>query len=140
MIEDLLVLQKGFAVFDSEVGSGLFFVATDSSDYDMWVKAISAALRNVESNVSEDMTLMNVQADSGINQDSDELPTMTHQFVDPLKVCTASVSTQAFKSDRFRENIPLKELADPAGDGALEQHKFIPRVRIRSIDDYLCVL
>jgi hypothetical protein len=46
-----------------------------------------------------------------------------------LKVCTASVSTQAFKSDRFRENIPLKELADPAGDGALEPHKFIPRVR-----------
>jgi hypothetical protein len=124
-----LVRQKGFAVFDSEVGSGLFFVATDSSDYDMWVKAISAALRNVESNVSEDMTLMNVQADSGINQDSDELPTMAHQFVDPLKVCTASVSTQAFKSDRFRENIPLKELADPAGDGALEPHKFIPRVR-----------
>ncbi len=115
-----LVRQKGFAVFDSEVGSGLFFVATDSSDYDMWVKAISAALRNVESNVSEDMTSMNVQADSGINQDSDELPTMAHQFVDPLQVCTAYVSTQAFKSDRFGEKIPLKELADPAGDGALE--------------------
>ncbi len=114
------VRQKGFAVFDSEVGSCLFFVATDSSDYDMWVKAISAALRNVESNVSEDMTSMNVQADSGINQDSDELPTMAHQFVDPLQVCTASVSTQAFKSDRFGENISLKELADPAGDGALE--------------------
>jgi len=114
------VRQKGFAVFDSEVGSGLFFVATDSSDYDMWVKAISTALRNVESNVSEDMISMNVQADSGINQDSDELPTMAHQFVDPLKVCTAPVSTQAFKLDRFGEDIPMKELAEPAGAGALE--------------------
>jgi hypothetical protein len=119
------VRQKGFAVFDSQVGSGLFFVATDSSDYDMWVKAISAALRNVELNVSEDMTLMNVQADSGIKQDSDELPTIAHQFVDPLQVCTASVSTQAFKSDRLGEDIPLKELAEPAGDGALEPHMYL---------------
>jgi hypothetical protein len=109
------VRLKGFALFDSEVGSGLFFVATDISDYDMWVRAISAALKKVESDVSENI--------GGVNQDSGKLPMESDQYVDSFQTYdgTAFVSPQALKSDRSGEDIPLKELSEPTNDGALER-------------------
>ncbi len=120
---------KGFAVYDSEVGSCLFFVATDTSDYEMWVKAISAALKKIESNVSENPSSMNLQAGSGVNHDGDEFATKSNQFVEPWKEQVAKIQapqvsddtafgpTKALNSDQIGDGIPRN---DPNGKGALQ--------------------
>jgi hypothetical protein len=109
---------KGFAVYDSEVGACLFFVAADTSDYFMWVKAISAALKRVESNASEDLFSMNMHADSCVNQDGDIFPAKSDEVFDPWKEPAAERhAPQVFDDTTFG---PTKVLnSDQIDDGIL---------------------
>lgn len=124
---------KGFAVYDSEVGSCLFFVAADTSENFMWVKAISAALKRVESYVSEDLSSTNMQADSGVNQEGYECPAKLDEVFDPWKEPaaeshspqvfddTAVDPTKALNSDETSDGILIN---DPDNKGALQPVMF----------------
>lgn len=83
------IQQKGFAVFDSTEGTGLFFVAANDSEYNMWVEAISAVLKKEEATNPADRIVS--ENTNSINQNGGASLSITDQLAPPTTALTEDV-------------------------------------------------
>jgi len=110
--------QKGFAVFDAAEGTELFFVATNDSDYKMWVQAISLALKKKEITAPDNASSTNLQA---LPSTADHIvPLASSSNVDPFGVIdgmpTASAPPLANDPNPFREELEPTETSPSAAE------------------------
>lgn len=114
------VKRNGFALFDSEEGTGLFFCAANASDCEMWVRAISSAVHKGERSAPITDSSMDAQTplDCSVTEQAMDAPPASTELLPQ----TSSPFIDAAPPDVGTSNQFTEEAANP--DAAINDDPF----------------